>query len=162
VGWSSILGACALVTVAGCRFGLVAGTSRRTGEDKNKTLVHLEGGGYAANGFGGFVLFGGKPNAAEDNDSVHNNDSPWLVGEGRYRYAWDTSVRSRLFAVVGLGLGASRTGLVTEAQLQVGMEIDQSATRSFDLSLRYSPILILPDEHPTYALLLGVSIGAKR
>ena len=148
--------------LAGCsRYGLALGTSRMSdSNDPNKSIMQVEAGRYAKSGVGGYVVFGGKPGGREDNDSVHNSDSPWLMGDVRYRRAFfDMSEKSRLYAAGAAGAGLCRNGVITEVQIELGAELRTDDKLSFDLSLRYGPVYIAGDDGVTYAVMLGVAAG---
>ena len=151
----------ALYLVGCTRYGAALGTSRLSGgSGPNKTMMQAEAIRYSKSGVGGGAVFGGKPGGREDNDSIHNSDSPWLLGEARYRRAFlDMSAKSRLYAAGAAGGGICMNGGVIEAQLELGAELRTDERMSFDLSLRYGPLYIIGQEQVTYGILIGVTGG---
>src|SRR5689334_10584948 len=110
---------CWLLLLAGCRFGVAVGTSRRPPEDTNQSSFHAEGGGYLRNGLGGFVVLGGR-SGKTDTDDIHNRDSPWLVGDARYRHPLiQTTTNSRLYAAGALGAGLCRRGVIAASHAEL-------------------------------------------
>jgi hypothetical protein len=153
---------CWIALLAGCRFGAAVGTSRRAPEDSNETSFHAEGGGYKASGLGGFVVVGGR-SGKTDTDSIHNFDSPWLIGDGRFRHPLvQITANSRAYAAAALGAGLCRNGLITAAHAELGVELRSGGSRSVDLALRYRPTYIVGHDAPIYAIEVAFAVGAFR